>query len=173
MIFRVCLLVVTGVSLSAGGAVAQQGAAPPCSTPQHRMFDFWLGEWEVTQGGQLAGTNTITRTLNGCVVHENYRTATGGYAGQSFNIYDASRDRWHQTWVDNGGLLLELDGAFVDGKMILEGTTLDSAGAEQLNRISWSVVDDGNVRQLWQQSADAGQTWSVLFDGLYTKRESN
>jgi hypothetical protein len=27
---------------------------------------------------------------------------------------------------------------------------------------------DGSVRQLWETSRD-GQTWSVLFDGLYTR----
>jgi hypothetical protein len=26
------------------------------------------------------------------------------------------------------------------------------------------------VRQLWEQSSDGGATWTVAFDGTYTKR---
>jgi len=29
---------------------------------------------------------------------------------------------------------------------------------------------DGTVRQLWEQSVDGGKTWSVAFDGLYTRK---
>jgi len=34
----------------------------------------------------------------------------GGHHGTSYNIYDASRRRWHETWVDDEGLLLQLEG---------------------------------------------------------------
>ena len=106
---------------------AQPPAAPgPCAAPEHRQFDFWLGDWEVrTPEGKLAGHNTITRTLGGCVLQENWRGARG-HQGTSYNIYDASRRRWHQTWVDDEGLLLELDGAYADGRMVLSGETVDS-----------------------------------------------
>jgi hypothetical protein len=85
-------------------------------------------------------------------------------------VYDASRDRWHQTWVDTGGLLLELDGALRDGKMVLEGETLDSTGSVQKQRITWEPRPGGKVRQHWQQSTDGGTSWSTVFDGTYTKR---
>jgi hypothetical protein len=104
-----------------------------------------------------------------CVIREDYKGGPG-YTGGSFNIYDASRDRWHQTWVDNGGLLLELDGGFRDGKMVLEGETLDSTGAAQKQRITWEPLQGGKVRQHWQQSTDGGSSWTTLFDGTYTKR---
>ena len=35
-------------------AFAQPGPPPACETPEHRQFDFWLGEWEVTGGPKLA-----------------------------------------------------------------------------------------------------------------------
>ncbi|MGH7628109.1 MAG: hypothetical protein ACREOF_01720 [Gemmatimonadales bacterium] len=145
-------------------------ASPACASAEHRQFDFWLGEWEVRRAdGKLAGRNTITREHGGCVLQERY-AAVGGYTGTSLNIYDATRKRWHQTWTDNGGLLLELDGHFRDGKMILRGETLDSAGKVVQERITWTPRQDGKVRQLWEQSADGGATWTVAFDGIYTKQ---
>lgn len=168
---RVAILVSLLALVPARSSTLQaQTPAPACAAGQHRQFDFWIGVWDVHQSdGKLAGRNTITRAYGGCVIEEHYVGARG-YAGGSLNIYDASRDRWHQTWVDNGGLLLELDGAFRDGKMVMEGETLDSAGAVQKQRITWEPLPGGKVRQHWQQSTDAGGSWSTLFDGTYTKR---
>lgn len=140
---------------------------PPCATAEHRQFDFWLGEWEVrTPDGKRAGANTIRQTLGGCVLQENWRGARG-HNGTSYNIYDASRRRWHQTWVDDEGLLLELDGAFVDGRMVLSGETVDSAGRTVKQRITWERLDGGKVRQRWDSSPD-GMKWQVLFEGIYS-----
>jgi len=61
-----------------------------------------------TPDGKLAGTNSIEREIGGCVLHERYETAKG-YRGESFNVYDAARRVWHQTWVDNQGLLLVVE----------------------------------------------------------------
>ena len=40
---------------------AGAGQTPaPCSTPEYRQFDFWIGDWVVyTPAGQIAGTNKI------------------------------------------------------------------------------------------------------------------
>ncbi|NNF27658.1 MAG: hypothetical protein HKN73_10605, partial [Gemmatimonadetes bacterium] len=115
---------------------------------------------------QIAGHNRITREVGGCVLHERYTTPQG-YQGESFNIYVASRGVWHQTWVDNGGLLLTLEGTYSGGRMVLEGTTQSQNGASQ-QRITWSVIDEGpNVRQLWETSTDGGATWTTAFDGTY------
>ncbi len=140
---------------------------PPCATAEHRQFDFWLGDWEVhTPDGKRAGANTIRRTLGGCVLQENWRGA-GGHHGTSYNIYDASRHRWHQTWVDDDGLLLQLDGALVDGRMVLSGETVDSTGRTVKQRITWERMDGGKVRQRWDSSPD-GVKWQVLFEGIYS-----
>ncbi len=165
--------------LAAVPAVAQQtstvsapagSTSAACAAPEHRQFDFWIGEWDVRRpDGKLAGRNTITREHGGCVLQERY-TAVGGYTGTSLNIYDASRDRWHQTWTDNGGLLLELDGAFRDGRMVLEGQTVDSAGRAWPQRVIWEPLSGGKVRQHWEQSADSGASWTTLFDGTYVRR---
>lgn len=150
---------------------SESPAAPaPCSSEKHHQFDFWIGEWTVTANGQEAGVNSIQPILNGCVLLENWQGAgTGGMAGKSFNLYDAAKDQWHQTWVDGSGTLLELNGGLQNGNMVLQGQS-PSPGGKGLttHRITWTPNPDGSVRQLWDASQD-GQTWSVLFDGLYVK----
>ena len=79
-------------------------AKPPktCSMPEHRQFDFWIGDWDVQVSGQPAGTNTIQLILDGCVLQENWTGSKGG-TGKSFNFYDSAKGKWQQTWVDNTG----------------------------------------------------------------------
>ena len=143
--------------------------AAACDASAFRQFDFWLGEWQVhTPDGKLAGTNRIERQYGGCVIHEHY-TTDRGYSGESLNIYDEPRKVWHQTWVDNSGTLLSLEGQLVDGKMVLQGQSTGSDGLVTRHRISWTPNADGSVRQLWE-STDAKGEWSVAFNGMYTKK---
>jgi hypothetical protein len=156
-------------ALCAVGVAAAQSPPGPCDSPEHRAFDFWLGEWNVHgPKGNLAGTNSIKKEYGGCVLHERYETGRG-YSGESLNIYDAPRKVWHQTWVDSSGLLLRLEGGLVDGKMVLTGKTVGADGKETGQRITWALNDDGSVRQLWESSGPDGE-WTVVFDGKYTRK---
>jgi hypothetical protein len=149
-------------------SVAAQNAAG-CSAPEHRQFDFWIGDWEVqAAAGGIAGTNVITPMLNGCVLHEQW-TGNGGTIGESFNIYDRRSGTWHQTWVDSGGTLLRIDGGLEDGAMVLRGELSGPDGSVQQHRVTWTPNDDGSVRQHWEASAD-GEQWNTLFDGMYRKK---
>jgi hypothetical protein len=64
-------VVALAMILVPGAARAQAPASPPpsptprpCSAPEHRQFDFWLGEWQVTgPSGKVAGTNSIRWTV--------------------------------------------------------------------------------------------------------------
>lgn len=139
-----------------------------CDAPEHRQFDFWIGTWDV-QGaaGKPASRNVIERAFGGCALVERY-TAPGGYQGQSLNAWDAGRRRWHQTWVDNGGLLLQLDGGWSGTQMVLEGEVVRADGTSQANRIRWTPNPDGTVRQHWETRGADGE-WTTTFDGLYRR----
>jgi hypothetical protein len=155
---------------------AQEGAqqqAPPCSAPEYRQFDFWLGTWNVeTPDGNIAGTNEITRILGGCALREAW-TGAGGSRGTSYNIFDSRTSQWHQTWVDNGGLLLVLDGAFEDGKMVLRGKKHLGDTLTVMHEISWEPTEDNRVVQRWTMSRDEGATWQQVFEGIYIPRDDN
>jgi len=164
-------LPLTCCCLSAGAEQSAPPAAPQtdCTSPTHRQFDFWVGDWNVTVGGKRAGENRIEKILKGCALLENW-TGAGGMSGKSLNFYDRDRGVWHQTWIDDTGGSLLLDGKFADGKMVLTGSRTDPATQKTLtSRITWSVLPSGEVRQVWETTTD-GKTWMVAFDGLYTKK---
>ena len=140
-----------------------------CNAAAYRAFDFWLGDWNVSApDGRLVGHNRVEKNYNGCVLQENWTSVNGG-TGSSFNIYDAPRQVWHQTWVDSMGSLLTLEGGVKDGRMVLSGEQVQPDGKKLLNRITWTPQKDGSVRQLWETSSDGGKTWKTVFDGVYRK----
>jgi hypothetical protein len=156
-------LLITILLLTAGAHVLAESRA--CASAEHRQFDFWIGDWSVTNpAGKHAGDNTIKTVAGGCALNESWRGAKGG-EGFSYSAYDSIRKVWHQTWVDRDGLVLQLDGGMQDGKMVLSGLT-----GKILNRVSWEPRTDGSVRQLWESSEDQGKTWKVQFDGIYRKK---
>jgi hypothetical protein len=163
-------LVVNAALLALGlTALVPAAGVSACDAPAHRQFDFWLGEWKVTTAsGKLAGANHISREYDGCVLHERYTTPRG-YSGESLNIYDASRNVWHQTWVDSSGTLLLLEGRFSEGRMVLEGQTSGDGGKVTQHRITWTPNADGTVRQFWESTGANGQ-WGTAFDGIYTRQ---
>jgi hypothetical protein len=173
--------VVFAVAALPGAAAAQTApdtstatppaAKRPCTEPEFHEFDFWIGTWEVrTPDGKVAGTNRIEPILDGCVLQESWRGAKG-LQGSSLNMYVPSTKRWHQTWMDQQGTLLLLDGAFQDGSMVLRGESPSSQkpGVVTQQRITWTPASDGTVRQLWEASEDAGKSWTTVFDGRYSR----
>lgn len=149
-------------------SISQAVPPAPCGAPENRQFDFWVGDWQVHRpDGSLAGLNRITLEYGGCVIHERYSTGRG-YTGESLNTYDAVRKVWHETWVDDSGLLLTLEGHWDGKSMRLEGIGPGPDGVLEKQRIRWTPNSDGSVRQLWE-SADGNGAWTVVFDGRYTK----
>ena len=159
----------TALAQNQTNSAAPSKPTKPCSMAEHRQFDFWLGDWDVTVGGQMAGTNSIQLILSDCVLLENWTGAKGG-TGKSFNLFNAARGKWQQTWVDNSGNVLELYGEFKNGVMQLTGETV-SNGKKALQRITWHPLEKDKVRQHWEQSQDDGKTRSTAFDGLYTRKK--
>jgi hypothetical protein len=162
LVFPIALVLLLPVSAAA--------ESKPCSAEEHRQFDFWIGEWEVrAPDGTLAGTNSITRIQGGCALLESWQ-GKSGLTGTSLNVYDSVRGRWHQTWVDSRGSVLQLEGGRTGAKMILAGATRSPGGETVTERITWERTDGGAVRQLWEQSSDGGKSWTVAFEGRYTRR---
>jgi hypothetical protein len=157
--------------LGAVFATPQAQNPKPCAQAEHRQFDFWIGEWTVTgPGGKLAGSNRIERIEGGCGLQENW-TGAGGGTGRSLNAWSPQDGKWHQTWLSNQGLWLELAGGLRDGAMVMEGRTIDRKKQTVLERVTWTPQPDGRVRQFWEQSRDGGKTWTVAFDGMYSREK--
>jgi hypothetical protein len=151
-------------------APAAQPKVPRCDTAEYRQFDFWIGDWEVVGAKGGKSSSRIENILAGCVILENY--SAQGYEGKSFNIYDRASKKWHQTWVDVGGALIEFDGGLKDGKMVLEGEQTTPQG-KVWNRMEYTPNPDGTVRQFWTVSTDGGKTWTTAFDGIYYRKKTS
>jgi hypothetical protein len=169
-------LVAAIVAAAIGGSLmAQQPPAPPsCDDPHYSDFDFWVGDWVVTDPkGDLAGENTVEKILNGCLVKENWRGAQGSI-GQSFNMYYARVGEWRQNWVDGSGGRLDIAGGLDEkGRMVLKGEMPGREGGRVLHEITYTPNADGTVTQYWRASKDAGDTWIDMFLGTYTRKQGS
>ncbi len=164
-----CLSIALAIVMVIASPLLAEDPPGPCASEHARDFDFWVGAWEVTANEKVAGHNTITKILDGCVLLEEYSAANGTYTGKSFNYYDDADGKWHQMWVDTVGLRLHLSGGLADGRMVMSGER--KQGDDTIvDRITWHNNDDGTVRQVWDVSKDGGATWKPVFDGLYTKQ---
>ena len=114
--------------------------------------------------------NRIESILGGCAIQENWQ-GTRGANGTSLNLY-APDGKWHQIWVDSQGNLVEVAGGLEEGKMVMRGTSPSQAepGKTVLHRATWTPLDGGRVHSLWEASRDDGKTWTVQFDGMYSRR---
>ena len=147
--------------------------AYPCEyDDSFRAFDFWIGEWDVhVASGQLAGHNRITSEQRGCYLAESWTSATGG-TGNSINYLDAATGEWVQIWNDSGGNQIHIRGGVTDDGMLLVGKIHYVANDTTLPfRGLWTPLEDGRVRQFFEQSHDGGETWVPWFEGFYTRRE--
>lgn len=143
-----------------------------CCTEKHAEFDFWIGEWQVTNpDGSIAGTNTITKSQNNCLLQENWASANGKVTGTSNNFYNYKTKQWEQIWVDNMGGNLHLKGERKDNQMILRtDDEKNKKGETFYHRITWTLNDDGSVHQYWETITN-GNDVTVAFDGLYQKKK--
>jgi hypothetical protein len=150
---------------------AERNAHPCAASPEAHQFDFWLGDWDVSVGGARAGQSHVEKILNDCVVFENW-TGASGYTGKSFNLYDAQKKRWQQTWVDGVGGITEYHGEWKDGalRFVAKGTIPSGQKDPVDQTMDFYKLEDGRVRQFIQQTADGGKSWTVVFDGIYVKR---
>jgi len=155
-----------------GPTRAATGAAPHCQDAAHHRFDFWLGDWDTfdrdADGKPSIARNHVDAILDGCVLREDYQQSDGLH-GQSFTIYDANRNVWHQSWVTNRGQLLVLEGTQQGRRIVLSG--IDHQHRDSAIRVSWEPVADG-VREIASSSTDRGKSWQPMFDIVFRKHRS-
>ncbi|MFO7616851.1 MAG: hypothetical protein R6V75_06340 [Bacteroidales bacterium] len=173
--FKNIVIVALALSLISNQAAVSQNSETeaPCSGEVYSQFDFWIGDWVVYVSGQMVGFNKITRIEGNCLLRENWKSVVSSHTGTSYNFYDRNLKKWKHIWVDNQGATYDLHGEYRDKKMVMTSDEYrDEKGNRVVNRLVWHNNPDGTVRQVWEQSKDAGQTYSVLFDGIYRKRKS-
>jgi hypothetical protein len=89
------------------------------------------------------------------------------YSGKSFNLFNASTQKWMQTWVDDkGGLLEFINGEYKDNRMVF--VTLPDA-QKQITRLTFYNLGPKLVRQHFETTKDDGKTWTTTTDLQYNR----
>ena len=173
---RTLLLILLSVSSLLGAA--QSSTSIPCSNPQYREFDFWLGDWDVFGlKGNKAGESKISLILDSCVILEEWTGTTQpgkfGYKGKSFNTYNSQEKQWQQSWVDNStGSTHYAFGKYENNKMVFQTAPFKlTKDTIAILRLSFFKLAEDKVRQLGEQSKDNGRTWSTQYDLEYRRRK--
>ena len=160
-------------SESGDAQAAASSSTYPCEKDdRHRAFDFWVGDWDVFQNDALAGSNRITSILGGCLIFEEWESATGSL-GKSFNYYDPSKDHWRQIWVADSGSIIEFTGKARDGGIFYTAETSNpETGDVTHHRFEFTKHPEGGVRQFWAISKDL-EEWTTIWDAQYLKRAAD
>ncbi len=145
-------------------------AAAPCMyRPESRAFDFWVGDWDVTNAaGQPAGTSSVQLLLNGCALYENWN-ANGNGEGKSLNSYNPDLKLWQQFWTDQTGHVTEYrSSTWLNGS--LQYTARVLTPQPQTLHMTFTPVNKDLVRQFGEVSRDDGKTWTTQYDLYYHRR---
>lgn len=158
---------------------ADHNLRPCMHDERYRAFDFWIGHWALYGNpeiqGPLFGHNTISQTEQACLLMEHWQGASGT-TGTSMNCYHGTVGKWVQRRLSAGGTVIDYSGGLIttdSGQQAMQLTGeihyAQSSQQPQLRdfRGTWTSLDDGVVRQFFEESVDVGQTWYSWFDGYY------
>ena len=148
---------------------------PEWDTPEHRAFDFWVGEWDLSwkqaDGSLAAGSNIITKTPYGnCVVTEQFDGAPSmDFKGMSVSTFHKQTGLWRQAWVDGAGGFFSLyGGPQSDGTFLLEMERLNDQGPYR--RMIWKNIEQDSLDWHWQGRESSEEVWGDLWVIHYKKR---
>lgn len=148
-----------------------RASGSPCRvTLVSRSLDFWIGDWDVYVGKELAGRDTVERIVDGCAVTERWNGGAGD-KGMSLFAYDARKDIWAQTWITSdssapGGLKVKVLRAHAPGTTTFQGEIEGKSGAVYYDRTILTALPGRRVHQEIQMSRD-GVNWRTGFDAIY------
>lgn len=171
------LLTLIVLSCMLSPCVAQKGKLP-CSAPEYRQFDFWIGEWEAFgPQGKKAGDSKISLILDSCIIFEEWTSASLQqglrYAGKSFNTWNASTRQWQQTWVDNvGGTNEYLQGKFENNQIIYSSKPFPfNKDTMAIRKMTFTNLGADKLRQHGEISKDNGVSWTTEYDLEYRRKK--
>lgn len=143
-----------------------------------QYFDFWVGEWVASwdegNGVEQLGVNTITKSLDGKVIVENFRIEKGqsrGFKGTSISVFQPRLKRWKQAWADNQGGYFDFTGSFEGEKRIFETDTVKRGELEVKQRMVFYDIQADSMTWDWELSRDGGETWELQWRVMYSRKD--
>jgi len=150
-------------------------AVPPTPQPAD-LFDFWLGDWQVTwknpDGTTGHARNHVHRILDGEVIEEQFEAEPGPppvLHGRSLSVLQKATGTWRQAWADNEGSFFSFTAA-IDGDKRLFATPLVSDGQQvKGQRMVFHDIARDRFTWDWEGTTDGGKTWTLLWQLQYKR----
>jgi hypothetical protein len=152
----------------------------PCASPEHRQFDFWIGDWDLEvrvrsapekdEWARARATQKIESILDGCTMQESFAADGPGspWVGKSWSVWQPGQKKWRQTWVDDQGSYIALSGGVEDGVMTLYGEPVTRGGKTVRMRMVFLDVKPDSLRWEWQRQEGTG--WKPMMVIDYRRR---
>lgn len=147
--------------------------------PENKRLEFWAGDWEAS--GKLLvnakeekwvdnkATNKLRWILGGQVIHEDF--SDGTLVGQSWTRWVPEKKAYEQTWVDNMGSLLRLEGDFKGDDLVLFEKPADPK-AKVRHRMVFSSIQKDSFQWSYDFTTDDGNSWKSQWQLSYKRRKA-
>ena len=114
---------------------ASAAETPAATDPENRQFDFWLGDWAITDpNGSSEASSRVSLALGQYLVVENWDDGRS-HKGENLFAYSADDKTWHGMFADNQGRVHVFTGKVSGGLAEFYGPSRGPAGEAVLNRI--------------------------------------
>lgn len=174
-----------------GAASANAQGEPPgpellCSEPEARVFDFWIGSWDVVNrnrppdGTRFSETGRATDrvypVVGGCGIVEHWRghAISRFIVGFSVRAWDPGAGEWLLVllWPTNGSPSFgELRGGFRHGRGEFSFRRETADGDTAIHRFTFSDITPDAFRWENATSRDGGRSWGGSWIMEFTRRD--
>lgn len=155
-----------------------------CAEEPYRQFDFWIGEWDLTNlrlqddGSWLDvghATNKVFPVADGCGIVELWDGYLGDNHIRGFSVrtYDPETGKWLLVlnWPQqNRAEFGTLEGVFRHGRGDFVSEDRSSDGSSTLTRYSFADIGHDTFRWNDGTSTDGGQTWRTSWIMEFRRR---
>jgi len=156
-----------------------------CEEEHYREFDFWNGEWDLTnlrlqEDGSWADVGTATNRVfpvaGGCGIVELWDGYLGDdhIRGFSVRTYDSETEQWHLvlSWPQqNAAGFSTLEGVFRHGRGEFYSEFTAQDGRAGLTRYTFGDIGHDTFRWNDGTSFDGGQTWRTSWIMEFRRRD--
>lgn len=139
----------------------------PTQSTTNMSLDFWLGKWTAdstqpqpdgkTTVQKNAAKNHILKIKGDKVTHENFTMP--GFNGESWSVFNPKTNKWNQTWIDDSGAYLTLEGGMEGEEFILTQTHPNS-----IQRMRFTEIKKDSFVWLWETKKDDNWTLAWRLD---------
>ncbi|MCI0490807.1 MAG: hypothetical protein L0229_29800 [Blastocatellia bacterium] len=135
----------------------------PCQSPESKAFDFMLGEWQEPETGHSL---KVKKILKGCAIQEFW---SGAFEAILLRSYDAARQKWFLTFLSDSPMHQVWEGRKENGQWrFYREWTLN--GTPIISRTFWTLLSEGQMDKIVEQSRDNGKTWKLHDRASYRRR---